>query len=705
LNGATFEIIMTATVPPLNRPLEQRTVADAGLASGIVVILTVLFLPMPALLIDVGLAFSIALSVLILMVALWIEKPLDFSAFPTVLLIATLLRLALNIATTRQILAHGAEGPHAAGHVIAGFANFVMGGDFLIGTIVFLILITVNFLVITKGATRIAEVGARFTLDAIPGKQMAIDADLSAGIINEKEAMRRRRELEEESTFFGAMDGASKFVRGDAIAGLIITAINIFGGIIIGVVRHDLPLNRAVDVFTKLSVGDGLVTQIPALIVSLAAGLLVTKGGTRGSADKAIFAQFGNYPRALNLSGAVMILLAIAPGLPLLPFAALAALLLFGGALIPRRRQEVLLQQDEAAKLSKAASAKSQDGAIKELMKTPEIEIKFGKQISSVLMMSNGELAVRVTKLRRRFAQQFGILVPEIKLSDDLSVPPKGYQILIHGTVAASSELRLGDVLVVVGDAAPPDIPGDETREPAFGIRAMWIPEIFTSELKRQGFAPVDTMSVLLTHIAEVTRNNLAPLLSYRDMRAMLDRLDPEYRRLIDEICPAQITYSGLQAVLKLLLAERISIRNLHLILEAIAEVAPFVRKAEQLAEHVRLRLSQQICGDLSDGGVLKVLRVGSRWELAFHKALKRDVKGEIVEFDIDPRQIEQFAAEATTSIHRLMNEGHQFVLVVASDARPYVRMVTERLFATLPVLSHLEIARGVQVQPLGSIS
>ena len=294
---------------------------DVGFAVGIVFILTVLFLPMPAFLIDIGLAFSIALSVLILMVALWIQKPLDFSAFPTVLLIATMLRLSLNIATTRLILSHGAEGYAAAGHVIAGFASFVMSGDFVIGIIVFIILITVNFVVITKGATRIAEVGARFTLDAIPGKQMAIDADLNAGLIDDKEATRRRRELEEESAFFGSMDGASKFVRGDAIAGLIITAVNIFGGIVIGVTRHDMSPAAAADVFTKLSVGDGLVTQIPALIVSLAAGLLVSKGGTRGSTEKAVFGQLGNYPRALLLAGIVMFVLALAPGLPFLPFA------------------------------------------------------------------------------------------------------------------------------------------------------------------------------------------------------------------------------------------------------------------------------------------------------------------------------------------------------------------------------------------------
>ena len=314
---------------------------EIGFAVGIVFILAVLFTPLPPLLLDLGLAFSIALSVLILMVALWIQRPLEFSAFPTILLIATMLRLALNIATTRLVLTHGQEGTHAAGNVIAGFSNFVMGGDFVIGVVVFVILLTVNFLVITKGATRIAEVGARFTLDAIPGKQMAIDADLTAGLIDEREAMKRRRELEEESSFFGAMDGASKFVRGDAIAGLIITAVNVFGGILIGTLRHDMSFAEAADVYVKLSVGDGLVTQIPALIVSLAAGLLVSKGGTRGSADQAVFNQLGNYPRAVMVAGVLMALLALTPGLPFLPFAMLAGLFISIAVVVPRRQAEV----------------------------------------------------------------------------------------------------------------------------------------------------------------------------------------------------------------------------------------------------------------------------------------------------------------------------------------------------------------------------
>ena len=678
---------------------------DFGFAAGIIFILTVLFLPIPPILIDLGLAFSIALSVLILMVALWIQKPLDFSAFPTVLLIATMLRLSLNIATTRVILTHGDEGYTAAGYVIGGFSQLVMSGDFVIGVIVFVILITVNFLVITKGATRIAEVGARFTLDAIPGKQMAIDADLSAGLIDDKEAGRRRKELEQESAFYGSMDGASKFVRGDAIAGLIITAVNIFGGIVIGVTRHGMTLASSSDVYTKLSVGDGLVTQVPALIVSLAAGLLVSKGGNYGSAEKAVFGQLGSYPRALMVAAALMSILALTPGMPFLPFILLGGAMGFVGYAIPRR--QAAQREAEAQRKLEAEKAAQEEvrQSVKESLKVAEIELCLGKQLATQFLATHAELASRVKKMRRKFASQYGFVVPDIKLSDDLSLPPKRYQIKIHGTVCAAGDLRLGEVLVLLGDQRKPDIPGDEVREPAFGMRGMWIQDLFTAEARREGFAPIDNVSVLLTHVSEVIRSNLSQLLSYRDLRALLDRLEPEYKKLIDEICPAQISNSGLQAVLKLLLAERVSIRNLNLIIEAIAEIAPHVRRPEQIVEHVRMRIAPQIWGDLVDNNVLKVLRLGNRWELAFHQSLKRDAKGDVVEFDIDPRMIEQFGADATKSIRAHLDRSERFVLVTAPDARPYVRMIVERLFPTLPVLSHVEIARGVQIESLGTIS
>ena len=693
----------TAAIVPLAIPAKSGR--DIVFAAAIVGILCIFFMPIPAFMIDMGLAFSIALSVLILMVSLWIEKPLEFSAFPTVLLVATLLRLALNIATTRLILTHGAHGVTAAGYIIGGFAKLVMGGDFIIGLVVFIILITVNFLVITKGATRIAEVGARFTLDAIPGKQMAIDADLSAGLINEKEAQLRRRELEEESAFFGAMDGASKFVRGDAIAGLIILAVNVFGGIIIGVTRNSLELGAAADVYTKLSVGDGLVTQLPALIVSLAAGLLVSKGGTRGSAHKAVLGQLGNYPRALFVAASLLLILGLTPMLPFVPFALLAGLLAFLGHSIPQK----LARENEAlaaAERAKDEQAKAEvKNSVKESLRTNEIELVMGKQLAARMLLSQSELSTRVARMRRKFAMQYGFVVPEIKVSDSLTIPAKNYQIKIHGAIVATQEVRIGEYLIINGDGRRPDTPGDDAREPAFGMKAFSISEAFVTEAKRQGFNPIDNMSVLLTHLSEVIRNNLAQLLSYKDMRALFDRLGPEYKRLLDEISPAQISYSGLQAVLKLLLAERVSIRNLHLILEAIAEIAPHARRAEQIAEHVRIRMAQQICGDLAQGGALKILRLGNRWDLVFHQSLKRDAKGDVIEFDIDPRLVEEFGEEATGVIRKLMDEGHHFALVSAPESRAYVRMIVERLFATLPVLSHLELARGVEIKSLGTIS
>jgi flagellar biosynthesis protein FlhA len=693
-------ITETTIVPEL-----RKHSRDIGFAIGIIAILSILFLPIPPFVIDIGLAVSIALSVLILMVALWIPRPLDFSSFPTILLIATMLRLSLNIATTRVILSHGNEGTTAAGYVIGGFSKLVMSGDFVIGLIVFLILVVVNFIVITKGSTRIAEVGARFTLDAIPGKQMSIDADLSSGLINEKEAQHRRRELEEESSFFGSMDGASKFVRGDAIAGLIITAINIVGGITIGYMRHNMSLGEAADVFVKLSVGDGLVTQIPALIVSLAAGLLVSKGGTRGSTDQAVLHQLSAYPRALYVAAMLLGVLALIPGLPALPFVLLAGAMASVAYVIPLRQKRERAEIELAEKQKEATKEEEEKNSIKTSLKTAEIELLIGKQLSTRLIASHQELAFRMGKMRKKFATQYGFVVPEVRLTDDFSIPSKSYQIKIHGTVVAEHQMRVGEVMVLLGASEPPDMPGEEVREPAFGMRAYSVPETFADDLKRDGFAFADNMSVLLTHLSEVIRNNLPQLLSYKDMKALLDRQDPEYRKLADEICTSHITYPGLQAVLKLLLAERVSIRNLHLIIEAIAEIAPHVRRTEQIVEHVRIRMSQQICGDLTEAGVLKVLRLGNRWDLAFHQALKRDAKGEIREFDIDPRLLEEFGQEASKTIRGHFDAGERFALVTAPDARPYVRMIIERLFATLPVLSHVEIAKGVEVKVLGAIS
>lgn len=694
---------MAVSTPIANE--SQSSGRDIGFALGIVFILSVLFLPIPAFMIDLGLALSIAISVLILMVALWIQKPLDFSSFPTVLLIATMLRLSLNVATTRLILSNGAEGETSAGYVISGFSRLVMSGDFVIGLIVFLILVTVNFIVITKGATRIAEVGARFTLDAIPGKQMAIDADLSAGLLDEKEAQRRRRELEQESSFFGAMDGASKFVRGDAIAGLLITAVNIFGGIIIAIWRHDMDIGEAADIFTKLSVGDGLVSQIPALIISLAAGLLVSKGGNTGSADVAVLSQLGNYPRALFVASGLMAVLSLTPGLPFFPFVALSVIMAATGIIIPRRVNERRVAEEERVRKEEEDRARETSNSVKEALKIPEIELSFGKQLAMKLMGSHGEMGNRVAKMRNKFAREFGFVVPEIKVSENVSLAPSSYEIHIFGTRIAAETVSLGDVLVLPSGDPPPPVPYEEVTEPAFGSVAWQISEMFIPELRRAGYKPVDTLSVILTHLSEVIKNNLSQLFSYKDIRQLIGGLEGEYVRLVEEICPTHLSYSGLQAVMKLLLAERVSIRNMNLVLEAVAEIAPHVKRTEQIAEHVRMRLASQICGDICPDNVLPILRLGRRWELAFHNALKRNNRGDIVEFQMDPTELEQFSREIGDKTRELLDKGEHFAITTSPEARPYVRMVIERLQPTLPVLAHVEIARGVTVKALGSVS
>lgn len=678
---------------------------DITFAIGIMMVLSLLFLPVPVFMIDVGLAVSLAFSVLILMVALWIPRPLDFSSFPTILLISTMLRLSLNIATTRAILSDGHEGVDAAGSVIAGFSSFVMSGDFVIGLVVFLILVVVNFVVITKGSTRIAEVGARFTLDAIPGKQMSIDADLSAGVIDEAEARRRRKELEEESSFYGSMDGASKFVRGDAIAGLLITAINIVGGIIIGVTRHNMSMGEAADVFTKLSVGDGLVSQIPALVVSLAAGLLVSKGGNQGSADKIVFDQLGNYPRALFVAAGLLTILGLMPGLPAVPFLMLAAGMTAIAYLRPlfrsveaQKQQKVIDDEEEAKKRETRDSVKSS-------LAVPEIQLSLGKQLATQLLPKQKDMAHRMKQMRKRFAQEYGFVVPDVQLIDEYDVPPKAYRIKIYGTTVVEHELRVGELLAFADPQAIRGIPHTAVREPAFGGEALSVMETFRDDLRRMNIATADNVSVILTHLSEVVRNNLPQLFSYKAMKTLINDMEPEYRKLADEICTTHATYPGFQAVLKLLLAERVSIRNLPLIIEAVAEIAPTTRKSETIVEHVRARMAQQLCGDLTVDGVLSIVRLGNRWELAFREALKRDSTGEIAQFDIDPRQLEEFGTEIGREITEQKARHDRIAIVTTPEARPYVRMIVERMHPDVAVMSHLEIGKGIEIRIVGTLS
>jgi flagellar biosynthesis protein FlhA len=517
--------------------------SDVGLAMGVVALLSVLILPLPTLLLDLGLALSITASVLVLMVALFLARPLDFTSFPTLLLLTTLLRLSLNVATTRLILSHGNEGPLAAGHVVAAFGGFLMGGDVVIGLILFSILLVVNFMVITKGSGRIAEVAARFSLDAMPGKQMAIDADLSAGLIDEKAARNRRRELEEESGFYGAMDGAAKFVRGDAIAGLIITVINIVGGLTIGLLRHGMPFADAIGTYTTLTAGDGLVSQIPALLVSTAAGIVVTKGSTEGTADAAIIRQLGGSPKPLAMAAGAAGVLALMPGLPALPFLALAGLA--GGGAWLCAKQPVL--PDDAAPTPAAQG----EPPITEALRIDMIRLELGY---GLLALAGGEaprLTEQIKGLRRSIAAEMGFVLPPVRIQDNMELPADSYTIRIKEIDAGKGELRPTMLLAMDPRGGLPALQGEQTREPAFGLPALWIDPSAKEEAMFHGCTVVDPSSVLTTHLTEVVKENVADLLSYAETQKLLDELPREQQKLVADLIPAQITVGDVQRVFR----------------------------------------------------------------------------------------------------------------------------------------------------------
>ncbi|MBT6117154.1 MAG: flagellar biosynthesis protein FlhA, partial [Rhodospirillaceae bacterium] len=521
----------------LGRIGEAMRGGDIALALGIVCILVVLILPMPRWLLDISLALSITFSVLVLMTALFIARPLEFSSFPTVLLIATMLRLSLNLASTRLILANGHEGPAAAGRVIEAFGAFVMQGNFVIGLIVFAILVIVNFIVITKGSGRIAEVSARFSLDAMPGKQMAIDADLSAGLIDEDEARNRRKNLEDESTFFGAMDGAAKFVRGDAVAGLLIVFINVVGGIVIGIAQMGLTLEEASRSYTMLTVGDGLVSQIPALIVSTAAGLLVSKSGVVGSADKALFGQLSGYPRALGISAALMTALSLLPGIPMLPF-----LLVAGGfgtmAWYATRRHEAVARSESEAR-EEAEAAMPVEEPIGASLRLDLVRIELGYGLIALINSSKGErMTDQIKALRRQLAADAGFVMPAVRIQDNMQLEPEEYVLRIKEIESGRGRLRPSMLLAMDPRGEPIELPGEETREPTFGLPAKWIDENNREEAQFKGYTVVDPSTVVTTHLTEVVKDNMAELLSYAETQKLLDELDSEQRKLVEDLVP-----------------------------------------------------------------------------------------------------------------------------------------------------------------------
>jgi flagellar biosynthesis protein FlhA len=676
---------------------------DIALAVGVMTILVVLILPLPAMLLDMSLAISIILSVLILMTALFIQAPLEFSAFPTVLLIATMLRLALNLASTRLILSHGHEGTAAAGHVIQAFGNFVMGGNFVIGIIVFTILVIVNFVVITKGSGRIAEVAARFHLDGMPGKQMAIDADLSAGLIDEAQARARRKTLEDESGFFGAMDGASKFVRGDAIAGLLVVFINVIGGMIIGIVQQGLPFSQAAQTYTLLTVGDGLVTQIPALIVSMAAGLLVSKAGISGAADKALVAQLSSYPKALGMSAAVMTVMSLLPGIPMLPF-----ILLGGGAgslayLIDRRHRQQVVADAKKAEVAKAAAPTEEP--ISAALKIDDLKIELGYALLPLVNAPEGgdRLTEQIKALRRSLATEMGFVMPAVRILDNVQLDANTYVIKIKEVDAGSGRVWPGQHMVMDPAGSQVTLPGVHTVEPTFGLPATWVDVALKEDAALKGYTVVDAATVLSTHLTELIKSNVAELLSYGEVSKLIKDLPKEQGDLVKDMVPAQITISGIQRVLQLLLAERVSIRDLSTILEGIAEALPSTRNPATLAEHVRGRLSRQICAQYTTAaGYLPLIALSAKWEQAFAESIVG--QGDDRSLAMQPSKLTEFITLVREKFEAAAKSGEAPVLVTSAGMRPFVRGIVERFRAQTAVISQAEIHPRARLKTVASI-
>jgi len=665
-----------------------------------------LILPLPSIVLDLFLAISITLSILILMTSLFIQAPLEFSSFPTILLISTMLRLSLNLASTRLILSRGHEGTDAAGHVIEAFGGFVMGGNFVIGIIVFAILVIVNFVVITKGSGRIAEVAARFHLDAMPGKQMAIDADLSAGLIDEKIAKERRKALEDESGFFGAMDGASKFVRGDAVAGLLVVFINIVGGIIIGVAQQSLSFSEAAHTYTLLTVGDGLVTQIPALIVSTAAGLLVSKAGVAGAADKALMKQLSGYPQALGMSAGVMLVLAMLPGIPMLPFLALSG----GAAALAVSARKFNRQASAAAAKAAAAPAAAAGGAASEepisaALKIDDLKIELGYALLPLVNGPDGtdRLTEQIKALRRSLAIEMGFVMPSVRILDNVQLEANTYIIKIKEVDAGTGRIWPSQFMVMDPAGSQVDVPGIHTTEPTFGLPATWVDASLKEEASLKGYTVVDAATVLSTHLTELLKNNMSDLLSYGEVQKLLKDLPKEQSELIKDIVPSQVTISGIQRVLQLLLAERISIRDLSTILEGIADALAFSRNPATVVEHVRARLARQICAqNTTPNGYLPLVALSAKWEQAFAESLIG--QGEERSLAMQPSRLSEFMTAVRERFEQAAREGEAPVLVTSAAIRPFVRSLVERFRAQTTVLSQAEIHPRARLKTVGSI-
>lgn len=685
---------MTTPAPNITRRLFQPTIL---LALALMAVIVMMVLPVPAFILDIGLALSFALAILMLTVALFIERPLDFSAFPTILLASLMLRLSLNVSSTKLIIGEGHTGTDAAGHVIEGFAQFIMGGNLLLGTVIFCVLLIVNFVVITKGAGRMAEVGARFALDGMPGKQLAIDADMAAGAITHAEAKARRERELAETNFFGSLDGASKFVKGDAVAGLLITLLNIVMGLVMGVVVHDMPFSEAFEVYAILTVGDGLVSQIPAVIISVAAALLLSRGGATGAADVSFFAQLGRYPGALGTVAMLMALFAIVPGMPFLPFMLGAVALGFASW---RARTKPV--ESVAETLPEMSPAKSKP--IGDVLDFDEIHIEFAANLVAMALDPATGLEARINNMRNHVAATYGLILPEIRLTDEASLAPGTYRIRLQGVEKVRNRLLPDRVLVLLADnVSAPD--GVNVREPVYGAPARWISPDDQEDAALQGLTVVSPPEVLATHLLEVIRANLARLLSLRGLRRLLDEFvtlsDPQRseanKRLLDELIPEKVPLDLLLQVLRLLLEERVSIRNLPLILEACAE-ARSLGLPEAICEHVRQRLGFQLVAELKrEDGTIPLIQLAPEWEKTFCQFQIEGERG-VHSIALPPEEFGRLANGLAERFNRAAESGVSAALVTSTLRRRFLKTVLGAKGLVAPVLSYEEI--GIEARP-----
>jgi flagellar biosynthesis protein FlhA len=671
----------------------------------LVSVVIIMVIPLPPVLIDLLLALSISLSLLILIVSMYTRKPLEFSTFPSVLLVVTLFRLAMNVASTRLILLHGHEGPAAAGHVIQAFGNFVVGGSYIVGVVVFLILVVINFAVITKGAGRIAEVAARFTLDAMPGKQLAIDADLNSGLITEREARTRRRAIEEEADFYGAMDGASKFVRGDAVAGLVITAINILGGFFIGVVQQGADMQTAAQTYTILTIGDGLVSQMPALLVSTAAGIVVTRAASGGSdLGSEVTGQLLTSPRVLWVVTGLLGVFALLPGLPFLPFLVLAGAT--GGLAASGFAGRPAGDEAEAG----PPALRPKEEKAESLLPLDLMELEIGFELVPLVESGasaegrGGDLVERIRTLRRQLALEMGFIVPPVHIRDNLQIRANEYVVLLKGIEVARGEVRMGCALAINPGTVTATVPGIATREPAFGLDALWINAAERERAQLAGYTVVDPATVIITHLTELIRRHAHELLGRQEVQTLLDRLAKNQPKVIEELVPQHLSVGGVQKVLQNLLREGISIRDLVTILESLADHAPRQKDPEQLTEHVRQALGRSITKRfVSADGTLALITLAAPVERALLEALQRTEDGAVLA--IEPALAQRLMGRLGDWLERFATQHLPPALLCSAVLRPHLRRLVERVLPSFAIISPPEIASNVRIRSLGVVT